>query len=83
MSTPDEAFSRKKPYVSHFRIFGSSFYYHVSKEARKNLEPTSELGIFVGYIDIPHNYRVYLLYNFLYKSANSLISCRNFTYRSN
>jgi len=60
MSTPKEAFSGKKPNVSHFRISGSLVYCHVSKEARKKLEPTTELGIFVGYKDTPHNYRVYL-----------------------
>jgi hypothetical protein len=32
---------------------------HVTKNARKKLELTSEVGIFVGYIEKPHNYRVY------------------------
>ena len=49
MSTPNEAFSRKKLDVSHFKIFGSSFYCHVSKDSRKMLELAIELGIFVGY----------------------------------
>ena len=44
----------------HFKIFGSSVYCHVTKDERKILEPISELGIFVGYNDTPHNYRVYL-----------------------
>ena len=43
------------------RIFGSPVYIHVTKDARKKLEPTIEVGIFVGYIDTPHNYHVYLL----------------------
>ena len=60
MKTPEEAFSRKRPDVGHFRIFGSSVYVHVTKDAWKKLEPTTELGIFVGYTDTPHNYRVYL-----------------------
>ena len=63
MSTPEEDFSWKKPNVSHFKIFGSSVYCHVSKEARKILDPTAELGIFVGYTDTPHKYRVYLPYH--------------------
>ena len=29
------------------------------KDARKKLEPTVEVGIFVGYTDMPHNYCVY------------------------
>lgn len=60
MSTPEEEFSGKKPDVSYFRIFGSSVYYHVTKYSRNNLEPTIEIGIFVGSTDTPHKYRVYL-----------------------
>ena len=60
MKTPEEAFSEKRPNVSHFRIFGSLVYCHVTKDARKKLEPTTELGILVGYIDTPHNYRMFL-----------------------
>ena len=50
----------KKPDISHLKIFGSLVYIHVTKDARKKLEPTVEVGIFVGYTDTPHNYRVYL-----------------------
>ena len=60
MSTPEEAYSGKKPDLSHLRIFGANVYMHVTKDARKKLEPTAEVGIFVGYTDTPHNYRVYL-----------------------
>ena len=59
MSTPEEAFSGKKPDISHLKIFGSPVYIHVTKDARKKLEPTAEVGIFVGYTETPHNYRVY------------------------
>ena len=59
MSTPEEAFTGKKPDVSHFNIFGSSVYVHVTKNARKKLEPTTEVGIFLGYTETPHNYHVY------------------------
>jgi hypothetical protein len=61
MSTPEEAFTGNKLDVSHFKIFGSSVYVHVTKDARKKLELTAEVGIFVGHIETPHNYRVYLL----------------------
>ena len=60
MNTPEEAFSGKRPDVGHFKIFGSLVYFHVTKDARKKLEPTTELGILVGYTDTPHNYWVYL-----------------------
>ena len=59
MSAPEEAFTGKKPDVSHFNIFGSSIYMHVTNELRKKLELTAEVGIFVGYTETPHNYRVY------------------------
>ena len=59
MSTPKEAFTGKKPDISHLKIFGSSVYIHVTKDARKKLELTAEVGIFFGYTETPHNYRVY------------------------
>ena len=60
MSTPDEAYSGKSLDISHLRIFGSPVYMHVTKDARKKMDPTAEVGIFVGYNDTPHNYRAYL-----------------------
>ena len=59
MSTPEESFTSKKPDVTHFNIFGSSVYVHVTKNARKKLELIVEVGIFVGYTETPHNYCVY------------------------
>ena len=59
MSTPEEAFYGKKPHISHLNIFGSSVYIHVKKDARKKLESTVEVGIFLGYTETPHNYHVY------------------------
>jgi len=56
MKTPEEAFSSKRPDVGHFKIFGSSVYCHVTKDAWKKLEPKTKLGILVGYTDTPHNY---------------------------
>ena len=56
MSTPVEYFSGKNLDVAHFNISGSSVYCHLSKDERKNIEPTIELGIFLGYTDTPHNY---------------------------
>ena len=46
--------------MSYFKNFGSSIYSHATKDVKKKLEPTIELGIFVGYSDTPHNYRAYL-----------------------
>jgi len=41
MKTSKEAYYGKRPDVGHFRIFGSSVYFHVTKDARKKLEPTT------------------------------------------
>ena len=59
MSTHEEAFTSKKPDVSHFKIFGSPVYVNVTKDARKKLESAAEIEIFVGYTETPHNYGVY------------------------
>eukprot|EP00253_Pinus_taeda_P006501 PITA_06501 len=54
MKTREEAYSSKRPNVGHFRIFGSSVYFHVMKDARKKVEephidvekqPTEDLGL--------------------------------------
>ena len=34
-------------------------YFHVFENSRKKIEPTTEMGVFVGYTETPHNYRVY------------------------
>ena len=60
MRTPEEDFTGKKPDISHLNIFGSPVYIHVTKDDRKKLELTAEVGIFLVYTDTPHNYRVYL-----------------------
>jgi hypothetical protein len=49
MSTPKESFTGKKHDVSHFKNFGSSVFVHVNKDARKKMETSTEVGIFVGY----------------------------------
>ena len=54
MSTPEEAFTGKKPDVSYFNIFGSFVYVHVTKNARKKLKATAEVEIYVGYTETPH-----------------------------
>ena len=63
MKTPMEAYFGKRPDVGHLRIFGSSVYFHVTKDAQKKHERITKLGICVGYIDTTHNYQVYRLTN--------------------
>jgi len=58
--TPKEAFTCKKPDVSHFCIFVTKVCYHVSKDSKKKLEPNVEKGIFVDYNETSQAYRVYI-----------------------
>lgn len=57
MITPEEVVSRRKRDVCHLNIFGATVYFHVSKESRKKLEHTTEMGVFLGYTETPHSYR--------------------------
>jgi transposase InsO family protein len=46
--TPEEAFTKVKPEIRHFKIFGCPVYLHVPKEKRSKLEPLGRKGTFVG-----------------------------------
>ena len=58
--TPVEVFPGKKPYVSHFRVFGYPVYFHVPKEKRSKLDATGKKGMFVSYSETSKAYRVYV-----------------------
>jgi hypothetical protein len=47
--TPEEKFTRKKPNVSHFKVFGCIVYVHVPDEKIPKLDPKAEKCIFIGY----------------------------------
>jgi hypothetical protein len=59
--TPEEAFTKVKPEIRHFRIFGCPVYLHVPKEKRSKVEPSGRKGIFVGYNETSKAYRIYIL----------------------
>jgi hypothetical protein len=40
--TPEEAWTKITPYVSHFRVFGSIAWAHIPYEKRKYLKPKSD-----------------------------------------
>ena len=50
--TPKAMFTRKKPEVSHLKIFGFPVYVHIPKEKRTKLDPFEKKGIFVGYCEV-------------------------------
>ena len=47
--TPEEAWSGRKPTMSHFSIFGFIAYAHVPDEKRSRLERKSDKYLMVGY----------------------------------
>jgi hypothetical protein len=54
--TPVERATKKKPEVSHLRIFGSVVYYHIPKQNRvqsEKFKPHGKKEIFVGFDPIP------------------------------
>ena len=57
--TPQEAWSRQKPSVSHLRVFGSIAYVHVPKQERSKLDDRSEKFIFIGYDENSKGYRLF------------------------
>jgi hypothetical protein len=46
--TPEEAFTRVKLEIEHFRIFGFPVYFHVPKEKKSNLDPSRIKDTFMG-----------------------------------
>jgi hypothetical protein len=56
--TPEEAWTKIKPDVSHFCVFGSIAWAHIPDEKRKELQPKSEKCIFVGYSEDVKGYRL-------------------------
>jgi hypothetical protein len=55
--TPEEAFTRLKPEVQHF---GCLVYFHIPKEKRTKLYPSSRKGTFVGYNESLKGYQIYI-----------------------
>lgn len=57
--TPIEAWSGKKPDISHLRIFGSIAYKHVPEQERTKLDDRSEKFVFIGYDGKSKGYKLY------------------------
>ena len=56
--TPEEAWTKIKPDVSHFSVFGNIAWAHIPDEKRKALQPKSEKCIFVRYFEDVKGYRL-------------------------
>lgn len=56
--TPQEAWSGRKPTVSHFKVFGSVAYAHVPDQQRTKLEDKSKKYVFIGYDEKTKGYKL-------------------------
>jgi len=57
--TPHEAWSGKKPCVSHLKVFGSVAYAHVPAQQRTKLEDKSKKLVFIGYDEKTKGYKLF------------------------
>jgi hypothetical protein len=53
-------FTRKKPKVSHLKIFGCPMFVHILKEKRTRPDPSENKRIFVGYCEVSKAFRIYI-----------------------
>jgi hypothetical protein len=53
-------FTRKKPEVSHLKIFGCPVFILIPKEKRNKPECSGKKGIFVGYYEVSKAFRIYI-----------------------
>jgi hypothetical protein len=58
-TTPEEAYSGRKPNVGHLRAYGSVAYAHIPAETRLKIAPTAEKTCLVGYMPTARQYRLY------------------------
>ncbi len=58
--TPHEAWFKRKPDISHLRVWGCLAYVYVQKDKRRSLQPHMEKCVFVGY---PSGYKGWKFYN--------------------
>jgi hypothetical protein len=59
--TPQEAWSGRKPDVSHMRVFGCKAFAHVPNEKRTKLQSKSMPCVFLGYYEGTKAYRLMCL----------------------
>jgi hypothetical protein len=53
-------FTRKKPEVSHLKIFGCLVFIHIPKEKINKMELSGKRGIFVGYCEVSKAFKIYI-----------------------
>ncbi len=61
--TPQEAWTGRKPDVSHLRVFGCKTFAHISDEKRSKLESKSMPCVFLGYCERTKTYHLMFVEN--------------------
>eukprot|EP01018_Ginkgo_biloba_P005003 Gb_41240 [translate_table: standard] len=56
--TPQEAWNRRNPIVTHLKVFGCIAYSHVPKDKRQKIDDKIEKCIFVGYSEEIKGYKL-------------------------
>jgi hypothetical protein len=56
---PHEVWSRKKPSLSHLKVFGFDPFFHVPKEKRSKLDKNAVKCIFIGYKEGMKGYKLW------------------------
>jgi hypothetical protein len=75
--TPEEAWTKIKPDVSHFFLIGNIAWAHIHYEKRKALQPKSEKCIFFGYSEDVKGYKI------LQPHCNEIIIIRDVNFDEN
>jgi hypothetical protein len=53
-------FIRKKPELSHLKIFGCPVFVHIPKEKKTKLDASGKKGIFVGHCEVSKAFQIYI-----------------------
>src|SRR5271154_6643818 len=75
--TPQEAYTNKKPDVSHLREFGCDVWVLDESGTRSKLDPKSKKMIFVGFMDRPKAIRYYDAKNRSIKVSRNIVFNEN------
>jgi hypothetical protein len=73
--THEEVFTGTIPDVIHFRIWGNIYYCHIPSEKRRNMDPTTDKGILVGYSEASKDYMIFV------PACKKIIVCRDVQFK--
>ena len=72
-TTPYELYHKRKPNLSHMRVFGAAAYSHIPAQLRRKLDGKAERMVFIGYGRRSMGYRLYDPYSGLVVTRRDVI----------